>query len=313
MDLGKAITWADINLNSVTAQPTGLPLSGYKVDRITIAPPPLTQYVEKRALTDGLVASDVFLGGRTISAIVTAYGTSAGDFWDKTQTLARIMSAPLRRQAAIDADQANTEGFGFLSFFQPTTSTAVGQWPTSTYPNGIPLAYEVRPLQMEYDLERSKDASESDEPQSKAFRLQWIAKNPRKIHTTYVSTSVSADTTTATISYRGDYPNWPIVQFTMTAAGFGDVNIVIDGFSVVIATTEVTTGFPKTFYVDYDTRSIWDGDPLDEASTLRNDLYATFPSLNGFVQVRSGSTFRAAGVSNIDNVPVTLKVREAYA
>jgi hypothetical protein len=289
-------------------------MSGYKVNRITVAPPPLTQYLEKRALTDGFVASDVFLGGRNISAIVTAYGTSAGDFWDKAQALHRVMSAPLRRQKAIDDDQANTEGFGFLSFYQPTASTAVGQWPTSTYPDGIPLAYEVRPIQIEYDLERSKDASESDEPQSKSFNLLWFAKDPRKIHTTYASTSVSSDTTTATVAYRGDYPNWPIVQFTMTSVGIGDLTIVIDGFSVAIATTEVTTGFPKTIYVDYNTRAIWDGDPLDEASTLRNDLFATFPTLNGFVQVRSGSTFQATGLGGGGPIAsATLKVREAFA
>jgi hypothetical protein len=307
MDLGKAITWADINLNSVTLAPTGQPMSGYKVEKIVVSPPPLTQYVEKRALNEGLVASDVYLGGRNIMAIVTAYGTSAGDFWDKTQALARVMSAPLRRLAAVDDDEENTEGFGYLSFYQPTMSTGVGQWPTSAYPNGIPLAYEVRPLQMSYELERQHD--DSDGPMSKSFDMNWIARDPRKIHTTYAS-AVSVSGASTSLAYRGDYPNYPIVQWTQTAAGGGTMSLLVDGISIGVSISEITSGLPANMNLDFNTRTLFQGDPLDSASTIRTEILST---IGGFPQVRNGSTFDTASVTGVANGTVTLKVLEAFA
>lgn len=307
MDFSKAITWADINLNSVTLAPSGQPASGYRVDRFSPSPAPLTQYVEKRALTDGLDVSDVFLGGRNLSAIVTAYGTSVGDFWDKVQTLERIMSAPLRRQAAVDANQANTEGFGYLSFFQPTASTGVGQWPTSAYPNGIPMAFYARPIQMEYDLERSKDGGNLH---SKSFRLNWLAKEPVKIHTTAVSSAfVQGVSTTNTLTYRGQYPNYPIVTWTQTATGGGNMSIFVDGFANGISISQITSGLPVTLYFDYNTRTLWAGDPLDSGSVNRSNLIGT---IEAFPRVSDGSTFRVTGMSGVANVTVTLTVNEAW-
>lgn len=311
MNLGKAISWADINLNSVTTAPTGAPTSGYRVDRIEVSPPPLTQYVEKRALTDGMVAHDVYLGGRTITAIVTAYGTSAGDFWDKAQALHRVMNAPLRRIVAEDNDLENTEGFGFLSFYQPTNSTAVGQWPTSAYPDGIPLAYRVRPLDMAYSLERSRDASESDEGQSKSFALRWLAKDPLKVHTSYYTANISNSGTLSATAYRGDYPSLPIFQWTQSASGSGTFSINVDGFvnSISVPGSGDAT-FPSTWYFDYNRRTLTIGDPDDSASTLRNDRLST---LGGFVPIRASSVITMTGMSGFASQQATLKVYETFS
>lgn len=289
MNLGGTVTYGELSLNSVSRQPGGAPASGYAIERFEAVPPPPKQYLEGRALADGLDAGDVFLGGRDFSMVVTAYGTSLADFWDKAQALCTTFTPTI--QYAIDTA---TIGFRPLEFYQPTNSTAIGQWPTSAYPNGIPMAYYVRPVSSPtFNLMRDSDGR--DGGHSKAFNIRLVARDPRKIHTTQQTATFTAVDDPPTMSYRGQYPTPPIIQFTMSAAGNSAMVLSVNGSSPpidiqnTINLSSITTGFPVTLLWDFGTRVFMQGslDPA-EGGVSRADLLTT---VNGYPHLWPDTAF----------------------
>lgn len=295
MNLGGTVTYNGLTFNSVTRQAGGLPASGYAIERFSPDPPPPTTYYEKRALADGMDAGDVYLGGREFGLVVTAYGTSAGDFWDKAQALFHAFSPTIVYEA-----NSTVAGFIPFTFFQPTGSTGVSQWPTSAYPNGIPMQYLMRPsMSPQYVIERDYDGAATNLPRSKTFSIRMIARDPRKIHTTEVSATIT--TATQTVSYRGDYPYPAIAQWQSTASGSTEFKIIVDGFSTVIDIAAFTSG---TFQLDYGRR------------TFQNITAGTYhpgniEQLDGWPEIASGSTFKMENPTGI-TAPI-LRYYEAFA
>ena len=139
MDLSAVITYNGLSINTVAQSAGGRPSTGFAVESFEPIPPDAVGYTEKRALQDGLDASDVYLGGRLFRTVVTAYGSTKGHFWDKSQDLFEAFNARI----AFDADSAN-RGFLAFDFFQPTADLVT--WPTATFPSGIPMRHYVRPV-----------------------------------------------------------------------------------------------------------------------------------------------------------------------
>ena len=294
MNLGGTVAYNGLSINTVTRQAGGLPASGYAVERFAPEPPPPTTYYEKRALADGMDAGDVYLGGREFGLIVTAYGTSAGDFWDKTQALFSAFNPTIVYEA-----NSTVAGFIPFTFFQPTAD--VSSWPTSAYPNGIPMQYFMRPMAgPSYVIERDLDGGATTAPRSKTFNIRMIARNPRKVHSTEISATITTALQTAT--YRGDYPYPPIVQFSKTTGGSNTAfKIIVDGFSTIIDISPFSTG---TFQLDYDKR------------TFQNVTAGTYhpgniSQLDGWPEIDSGSTFKLENPT--DALNPTLRYYEAFA
>lgn len=234
MDLTKQIVFNGLTLNGALSPVAGTPLSGYAVDQVEPSAVDVRGYSAPRALKDGLDASDVYLGGRRFSAIVTVYGSTKGDFWDKTQDVLSAFSPTL----AYTADSA---ALGFLAwdFYQPTADTT--NWPTATYPNGIPLRYYVRsttpPL---YTIRRDEDGGLAGSGLSKQFRVTMEAKNPRKVNQSTSSVAGSA----ATATNKGDYTAWATVTVSVSSQTDGGTVILTVGansLSVSVASSTATT------------------------------------------------------------------------
>ena len=293
MDLGGTVTYNGLSLNTVTRQSGGLPMSGYQLERFTADPPPGTAYLEKRANTDGLDAGDVVLGGRAFALVVTAYGTSEGDFWDKTQALIRAFTPTV----ASAADTANL-GFLALDFYQPTAN--VSSWPVSTYPSGIPMRYYVRPQESPtYALERDRDGGVVG-GRSKVFTIRLVARDPRK----YAQTAITAAVTTAvsTAVYKGDYNSFGIWSWSQSAAGNSAFVIVTNTFSTVINMSSKTTG---TF--TFDTAK---GTFEDATGT---SLWSLITTIDGYSPLQSGSTYYLKNRTGVTADSVSLTYREAFA
>lgn len=216
MDLSKTISYtyissgtstATLQLNTRTETAGGIPASGYLVDQVNVSDIEVAAYAEKRALQDGVDASDVYLGRRRIAMIVSVYGSTRGDFWDKTQDLLAAFSPTI----AYTADSANL-GFLPLDFYQPTADIVT--WPTSAYPNGIPLRYYARPsLIPTYEINRDTDGGTAGIGLTKKFRVSLVCRDPRK----YAQTETTSQTTTLT--NNGDYPTIPrFVYISATSA-----------------------------------------------------------------------------------------------
>jgi hypothetical protein len=290
MNLGLAISYNGLQINTETTQAGGLAASGYRVEQITVSPIDVVQKIDKRALQDGLDAQDVFLGGRHISAIVTALGSTQGDFWDRAQVLLSTFSPTL-------AYASNTANLGFLAldFFQPTANIAT--WPTSAYPNGIPLRYYCRPYAVpSYAEHRNDEGGVATKGLAKAFSVSLIARDPRK----YVQTQqvVTIGTSVSTATNRGDYPVLPQITISSgTATGLMTVTI---GSSVFTVNVDQTGGY------DY---------VLDcQAQTLRKNGVLTMYLLSAgsaFPSLPAGGT--AISRTAVGNATASMAYRDAFA
>lgn len=295
MDFTKSISFVSLNLNSVTVSPTGAPLSGYTVDKFEAEPPPPVAYLEKRSLVDGLDAGDVYLGGRNFSMVVTAYGTSPGDFWDKAQALIFACTPTNLYNPTITAGPQQ-HGFFPLTFFQPTAK--VSQWPTSAYPNGIPMAYYVRPTGPAFRLERHKDAALSGEGLSKSFEVRLVARDPRKIHTTRQTVTITTvGQQLTTTQYRGDYPAFPVVYVSITSAGSSAFTLDIGGLAVSIDLSAQSSG--GEFYLDFDSRTLWDAEYGGEFAINMSSLLTTPGSTEGYSSIEAGTTFQMLNTTGV--------------
>ena len=147
MDLSSGLVSYNGWANSLTTR-AGAPSDGWQILRANVSPIGVTQYLDKKALQDGMDANDVYENARQINLIVGVYGSTKGSFWDNLQTLLSAFNPTI----AYNADTANV-GFIALDFFQPTAD--ISTWPTSTYPHGIPLRFYGRPAALpRYAIER---------------------------------------------------------------------------------------------------------------------------------------------------------------
>jgi hypothetical protein len=84
MDLSKTISFNSLTINgSLAPVAGGAAMSGYRVDELNVSSVDVAQKLDKRAIADGLDAQDIYLGGRHINGIVSVFGSTLGDFWDK--------------------------------------------------------------------------------------------------------------------------------------------------------------------------------------------------------------------------------------
>lgn len=271
----------------------GRPSSGYVVDSVEPSRVGAVGYIDKRAIQDGLDANDIYLGGRDFSLVVTAYGSTWGDFWDKTQSLLAAFSPTL----ALAADSANA-GFLAFDFIQPTAN--ISSWPLSTNPYGTPMRYYLRPVSPpSYTLKRDELGGDESQGISRTFNLNLVARDPRKYAQTETSYAITTSTQTGT--YRGDYPTKPIITFSVTAIGSAAFTLNVNGIANVLNLSFVSSG---SFTFDYGKKTLVDNTGANRASLLSTiggwpDVGASAPTF-----VMSGST----GIS----VPI-FKYREAWA
>jgi hypothetical protein len=278
---------------SLTRNPSGVPSSGYLVESVEPSGINAVGYLDKRALADGVDAGDIFLSGREFGMIVTVFGSSEGDFWDKADDLLAAFSPTL----AYEADTANL-GFLPFDFYQPTAD--ISTWPTSAYPSGIPLRYYLRPaMPPKYNILRDDVGGTAGLGVAKKFAIDMIARDPRKYLQT--SQSLTISTTTQTATYRGNYPSWPIVTWQLSAAGSASFTLTINDLAVVIDLSGHSSG---TFTLDYGTREFTKSGFGSVSSLITS---------GDFSQVQEGTTYRRANVDGMSGTTNQLQYREAWA
>ena len=233
MNLSLSINYNGFSVNTVTPVAGGGAMSGYAVESVEPSNVGVRAFTSPRAQHDGRDASNIYLDSRQFSAIITVYGSTKGDFWDKTQALLAAFSPTL----AYTADSA---AFGYLSwnFYQSTAN--IVSWPLSAYPLGIPLAYKVRPVHPPiYVTRRDEDGGADAKGLSKQFRVTLEARDPRKI--TQAENTAFITTSTTTTTNKGDYPaETTIVIFSSSSTGTLALTIGSNTFSVTVDATSQT-------------------------------------------------------------------------
>lgn len=292
MRLDQPISYNGIT-TGLTTRAGGLPDVGVEITRVRYGDVQADAYLDKRALQDGLDASDVYLSGRQVLIDAAVYGSTEGDLWDRVQDFNHAFNPHI----AYDADTAEV-GFLPFKFYQATADIA--SWPSASYPSGIPLQMYLRPLRTpSFVIEKANTGGGGFVGQGakQLLTVPLIARDPRK----YVQTAISSSITTAVkaTSYRGDYPSLPIITFSVTATGHSAFTMTIGGKSIVIDLAAVSTG---SFTLDFADHTLIDGDGDSRASLMDFAEFAT---------IEFGTTFVLANAQGVSNP--TLTYYEAFS
>lgn len=189
-------TFLEINTITSAAGPA-TPLSGYAVDGVTLGAANVRGYTVDEAQRDGIKGAEAFLGARNVTLIVSAYGSTIGNFWDKVDTLSGSMD-PYPDAFVSD------DGFRQLRFYSPTGATTKQVYML------------VRPLAIPgIGVTKNQSVGASAKGFATNTQLAFLAKDPRKISVAESTVSISVGTTT--VAYTGNYKYYPTV--IVTASG----------------------------------------------------------------------------------------------
>jgi hypothetical protein len=238
VDLSAPIIYNSLTISGNTVTSGGAPMTGAAIDRINVSDIDVAAYLERRALTDGLNASDVYLGGRRVVIDAGVFGSTIAHGWDQLQAFQRAFHPRI----AYNADTANL-GFIAFKFRQPTTSTGI-------YAGGfIPLQLYLRPTRpVQYVVDRASTGGVGGKGIAFRAHAELVARDPRK----YVQTATTLAITTSaqTVVTRGDYPTFGIVTWSQTATGAAAFQIVVNSASLSINLSAQSSGSWELHYAN---------------------------------------------------------------
>jgi hypothetical protein len=179
------------------------------IDSVDFSMVGVSAFTEDTPLVDGIDSYDPYLGGRQINMIISVYGDTYGDFWDKITALnfafqAMPRAANTGTYAALDAD-----GKRKMSFSQPKASGSYS------------LYMMVRPAAMpRFVVDNASVAGISERGYSTKVQVSLISEDPYKYFETAVTTSTTLSGTTGSISVvnSGTTVAWPTVTWNRTSS-----------------------------------------------------------------------------------------------
>jgi hypothetical protein len=191
-----------LDLNSLANVRAGSdPLSGYKLESANYAAVQTDGYVDKAALRDGVNVTESYLGGRNIDMVVSVYGSTTGDFWDRIDALS---------SATQPMPQAFSANYGIrpLRFYQPSWNLA------ADFPDGVELDMNVRPVSLPvYGVSRRNSIGKPKDGFSQPVQLRFLAPNPRK------TLSAARALASAYTTHRGSATVYPLLTKASCTAG----------------------------------------------------------------------------------------------
>jgi hypothetical protein len=193
MDISKSISYRGLELNGATLE-TGRTLRGIAVEQVDYSAVDAVGYTEKRAGSDGVHASDVYLGGRTIQMSGHIYATSLAEMFDFLHVLRSVFSPTSAYQ-----DSPGDRGFLPLHYQQSTLD--LDSFPYVSVPGGadipagvVPLYMNVRPQRTPtFAINRDRQDTSKNNHGTRPTAIPWsvtlLAKDPR----VYIDPSKSVD------------------------------------------------------------------------------------------------------------------------
>jgi hypothetical protein len=253
------------------------PLSGYIVEGATLGAAGVRGYTVEQAQRDGIQAAEAFLAQRSVGLVVSAYGSTLGNFWDNIDTISGAMD-PYPDAFVSD------NGFRQLRFYSPTGATSRQVYmmvrPTATPGIGV-------------------TKNQSIGASSKGFavntQLAFVAQDPRKISVS--ETTVSISTGTTTLAFSGNYKYYPLV--ILTASGTS-ASYTIGGKTVSLIGLSSGT----SYYIDHAKSTLRIGSETGTLSTGKFNETST----TGFGAVKSGGSIVVTGSVSAGSI----RYREAW-
>jgi len=254
-----------LEINSITsAVGPATPLSGYAVDAVNLGAAGIRGYTVDQAQRDGIQGAEAFIGARNIALVVSAYGSTIGNFWDNIDTLSGAMDP--YPDAFVSAN-----GFRQLRFYSPTGATTKQVYmlvrPTATPGIGVT---------------KNQSVGASAKGFATNTQLAFVAQDPRKISVSEQTVSISLGTTT--VSYTGNYKYYPTV--IVTASGTS-ASYTVGGKTVALIGLSSGT----SYYIDHEKATVRIGSATGAISQGKINETST----TGFGALRSGGNIVLSG------------------
>lgn len=223
MDISQPITYRGLAINSPLQSQRVL--RGISVERVDYSLVEGVGYTEKRAATDGIHASDVYLGPRSVELTGVIYAVSAAELFDYLHILRAVFSPTSAYQ-----ESPGDRGFLPLSFTQPTLDEA-------SFPGGVvPLQMFVRPRGLpRFSISRDRLIGTASKPQATPWSASLLAKDPRVYVDPEQSWDVSGGPHTNVEGQainRGDYETPLNIMLVIGSTAPPVGTFQIDGFGV---------------------------------------------------------------------------------
>lgn len=248
MDLSAAVTIqrpgaAPLDINSVR-DPNAIgssPVSGYMIEQVDFSSVPVTAFTEDTPLVDGVDSYDPYLSSRTISIVLSVYGSTYGDFWDKITALnaafqAQPKAADTGTYPALDAD-----GKRKLSFSQPKASGSYS------------LYMMVRPMALpRFVTDASSAAGDENRGYSVRCTIALMAEDPYKYFASETTVSRTGSGTLSVVN-SGTTIAWPTVTWNITSTSTVSATLGSETVEHTNETSTVTDTFKTASSTDSST------------------------------------------------------------
>jgi hypothetical protein len=280
MDLTRPVTYRTVNINDAVVQDGGL-IVGNQITNTEYYGVEAIGYREKRSASDGLDASDVYLGGRTVRISGATYGDTRADFFDRLNDL-RAAFSPTSAYLESPGDY----GYLPLEFEVPTED--ITNWPSGF----ITQMVRVRPMGTPRVVFQRDRVGGSD---TRGFSAEWEqffeAKDPRIYAQdetiTYFNAAGNTSSGAGTLNNRGPYPAPVNILIYLPASVTGErrTTLTVGGSSIKIVIPASTNA--RTARYDGTEKTL----TLEESGVelLRMDLL-TFPAGVDHPLIPSGSS-----------------------
>lgn len=239
MDLSAAITIqrpgkAPLDINSIR-DPNAVgsaPLSGYSVESVDFSMINVSAFTEDTPLVDGIDSYDAYLGGRQINMVVSVYGSTYGDFWDKITALNEALQAQPKAADTGTYPALPADGMRKLSFTQQSDAAA-----------DYSLYMNVRPVAMpRFVTEKSTAAGVAERGYAAMANVSLIAEDPYKYFATE-STFTRTGSGAISVLNRGTTVAWPTVTWANASSATVSAVLGSDTVSHSAVATTVTDTF----------------------------------------------------------------------
>lgn len=304
-DLIQGVTYRGANINDVTIPAPGAPLDGISLEVFDWVPIVAVGYTEKRALSDGNDASDVYQGPQRMHLEGVIYGSSRARLFDKKQLVRAAFNAP----SGFAEDPVNY-GYRPLDFFEPTEDALFTPAAVDFVKH---LVVYVRPLASpSFRIRKKAIGGTPGKGGAIPFAVDVEAKDPRIYVFDTSNIFLASDLTLGifdSITNRGDYASPLSVTINVdggATVGTFDMSIGGSRFQILVeanadAQIYELDGYNKILTVTVNT-----------IKTLRMDLLA-FPNDRTYPYVPAGTSDYAILPTPLVASSLGLIYQEAFA
>jgi hypothetical protein len=191
----------------------------------------VTAFMEDTPLVDGVDSYDPYLGARQISIVMSVYGSTYADFWDKVNALNFAFQAQPRAADTGTYPALAADGMRKLSFSQPGS--------VGTYS----LYMMVRPLALpRFTLDAASAAGMTERGYSQRVQISLLAEDPYKYFET-AQTFSRTGTGSISVVNTGNTVAWPVVTWNLTSSTAVSATLGSDTVSHSASASTITDTF----------------------------------------------------------------------